>query len=284
MDLKTLQSFEAEVRKLVPTLQIRFKDESRVQRWLGAVLRPFNPSYMTTYTSTFGSTVYFPSREYYANRPKNSVMLLSHEAVHILDSRKNPLWFILSYLFPQVFALVLLAVYCTLSWPKMYALLALVGALLVATLAHKSMAIVFVGGILCLAAALVVSFLVSGWLPTLFLLLTFVAAAPWPAPGRVRLEMRGYAMTVALTHWMAGTCPQIVLTGIGRQFYGSPYYYMSWSRRWVENRLQETVDWVTSGRALEEPVYARIHDSLQTLGVIQELGINPCPVNQAPKV
>ncbi|MCA9564544.1 MAG: hypothetical protein KC561_13700, partial [Myxococcales bacterium] len=84
----------------MPRLKVLFKDESRLQRLIGRVLSPFNPRYMSEYTTVMWGRIYFPSRKWYAQRdPRSLYVLLRHEAVHLQDARRFPLLFEMSYLF-----------------------------------------------------------------------------------------------------------------------------------------------------------------------------------------
>ncbi len=86
--------------------RIRYKDESGLQRLIGALLRPVNPHYLSRYTTVMFGRVYFPSREWCAFQgPEALYLTLRHEAVHLRDARRFPLLFQLSYLFalPSVF-------------------------------------------------------------------------------------------------------------------------------------------------------------------------------------
>lgn len=78
---------------------------------LNGLMRFLVPTFMTHYATTWGYTVYFPSKQYVAEDPDRAMRLLAHEAVHLLDSRRwtIPL-FVFSYLFPQVLVLGVLGV------------------------------------------------------------------------------------------------------------------------------------------------------------------------------
>lgn len=109
MTLEQLRRFEALVKHLIPSFQLSWKDESWSQRALGALVRPFNSTYMTGYISTFYPTVYFASKEKYEKNPASSFIGLAHEYVHLEDTRSHPLWFRVSYLLPQLLVLPLFA-------------------------------------------------------------------------------------------------------------------------------------------------------------------------------
>jgi hypothetical protein len=109
MDLNTLREFEDDTRDFVPGFSVKWKTDSFTQKLLGWVLF-FNPKYMTGYITTFYPSVYFPSKDRYEANPINSLQVLAHERVHLLDSIRYGVWFKFSYLLPQVlFAPFLLA-------------------------------------------------------------------------------------------------------------------------------------------------------------------------------
>ena len=88
-----------------PNLKIKFKNESLLMKIIGKLLF-FNKGFMTDYTTTIGSTVYFPSQAFLASRGTSSIVILLHELVHINDANKlNPFIFSFLYLFPQLLVL-----------------------------------------------------------------------------------------------------------------------------------------------------------------------------------
>ena len=118
MDQSDLLAFEENTRKLVPGFQVAGKSDSWSQRLLGKLLF-FNPTYMTGYVSTFYPIVYFPTMAGYEENPTSSFSVLAHERVHLLDTKKQPLWFRVSYLLPQVLVvpfLVSALVSAFISW------------------------------------------------------------------------------------------------------------------------------------------------------------------------
>lgn len=83
----------------LPGFAVRYKDESRLQRLIGRLVRPFNRDYLTRYTTVMFGRVWFPSRRWAACcRPADLYRILRHEAVHLRDARRYPLLFPLSYL------------------------------------------------------------------------------------------------------------------------------------------------------------------------------------------
>ena len=98
-----------------PKLQIKFKDQSVFMKILGTILF-FNKNYMTSFTTTIGNTVYFPTEQFVRTRAVSSFIILMHELVHISDSRRyNPFLFGFLYLFPQCLFLFSIPLFF-LSW------------------------------------------------------------------------------------------------------------------------------------------------------------------------
>jgi len=84
----------------LPNFEICFKDESPLQRFIGKLLWPINKSYMTAYTTVMFGKVYFPSREIIADwGPESVYKILRHEFVHLMDAKRFPILFELSYIF-----------------------------------------------------------------------------------------------------------------------------------------------------------------------------------------
>lgn len=97
------------IAKRVSGFAIKYKDESRWQGFLGWLCF-FNKKYMTTYTSTFGKTVWFPSRKFVEKNKWVAFKILAHEYVHLLDRDKARFVFEFSYVFPHfMFVFSLLA-------------------------------------------------------------------------------------------------------------------------------------------------------------------------------
>src|SRR4030043_385107 len=89
-----------------PNLKIKYKDESLLMKILGKLMF-FNKGFMTSYTTTIGSTIYFPNSNFVKARPISSSVILLHELVHLYDNSKftAPLFSFL-YLFPQILVLL----------------------------------------------------------------------------------------------------------------------------------------------------------------------------------
>lgn len=94
------------IKQYVPDFEIKGKDESYFMRLIGALLF-FNPKFMTSFTTTIGSKVYFPKSTALEDKPISTCITLLHEIVHILDGKKyGSIVFSLLYLFPQVLAIL----------------------------------------------------------------------------------------------------------------------------------------------------------------------------------
>lgn len=94
--------------KYFPDLKIKYKDESTFMKLIGKLLF-FNNNFMTAYTTTIGSTIYFPSKTSVQIRPISSITTLLHELIHVHDAKKiSSLLFSFLYLSPQILVLFLI--------------------------------------------------------------------------------------------------------------------------------------------------------------------------------
>lgn len=103
-------------QKYFPNLQIKYKNESTFMKFLGKILF-FNPKFMTDYTTTIGSTIYFTNREYVNNQSAEATTVLCHELAHVNDAQQlgKPIFF-LGYLFPQLLALLSIIFLFVFGW------------------------------------------------------------------------------------------------------------------------------------------------------------------------
>lgn len=104
-----METFE-EVRALAESMnvKIRYKDTSLFMRVLSYLLF-FNKTFMQKFTTTIGSTVYFPSEAHVKEEPMTAAVILAHELTHVQDSRDmGSLVFSTCYLLPQIGALLAL--------------------------------------------------------------------------------------------------------------------------------------------------------------------------------
>lgn len=264
-----LREFEVVVRTLYPGLKIGYKDQNSFQKVLGYLLFPFNPQFMTRYTTTFAPAVYFPSKDYYEGNPKSSMTLLAHEWVHLLDTERQPLWFRFSYMFPQIFAPAAFAAYLGLARSHSWPLAVLLGGVLLSFLiARVSMAAFFVSIVAVLAGSGFLAVHYSGW-ASLALAVGLVLLAPWPSFGRTHWEQRGYAMTLAIYRWTFGSVPQILRDSVAKSFTGSNYFFMSWSKKSIDAWVNATVDQASTGELAKEAPYGAVYEFLRSKNMVQ---------------
>ena len=94
-----VDALEAALAAELPRFAVRYKDESTFQRIIAGAIRPFNKVYSTRYTTVMFGRVYFPSRVWRERiGPAGIYSTLRHEAVHLRDARRFPVFFQLSYL------------------------------------------------------------------------------------------------------------------------------------------------------------------------------------------
>jgi hypothetical protein len=124
MDAKSMfESMVVMIQKDIPGFRIAYKDESIFMKQLGSVISMFCPTFMTNFTTTIGTTVYFPSYESVARDYKAAWKTLAHEYVHAWDYARNPVCFALRYIMPQ--ALTVAVLLATFAWVNLWWLVAL---------------------------------------------------------------------------------------------------------------------------------------------------------------
>jgi len=107
-------------QKYFPNLQIKYKNNSFIMKVFGKILF-FNPSFMSDYTTTIDSTIYFPSETFVKTKPIANTVTVLHELVHIHDSQVyNKYIYTLLYLFPQILALFIIPLFF-FAWKIAYA-------------------------------------------------------------------------------------------------------------------------------------------------------------------
>lgn len=258
--LDTLRDFEAKVLAAYPGVQIRFKDESALMQVLGFITFPFNPSFMTSYTTTLKKTIWFPSKAHYEGDPTSSFGVFAHELVHIVDDEKHGIFMDLGVMFPQVLCLLPLIAYAVIGGVHaalVYASL-IVGLIVALFVARSSMRAFWALLVLTVLGAAVLAVVGTGWWS--FLLLGGLACmAPWPSPGRTYFELRGYAMQLGIRQWFTGAVPQVNRDYMREHFTGSDYYFMSWDAADMTRRIDEVVARAASGDLVTESPYDFVH-------------------------
>lgn len=88
--------------KIIYGVKVKLKSESKFMKFLGWLLKPINPKFMTSFWTTLFTTVYAPSSFKIENEAeyKNVKSILEHEKIHVDDFKKHHIWFILTYFFP----------------------------------------------------------------------------------------------------------------------------------------------------------------------------------------
>jgi hypothetical protein len=102
--MKKIDELIREIKKVNPKFEIRFKNESKMNKAISKILF-FAKDYMTRNTTTLFGKVYFPNKDFFEKDCDRTFRILSHEYVHVYDSKKLPILFELGYLFPQILSL-----------------------------------------------------------------------------------------------------------------------------------------------------------------------------------
>lgn len=262
-DFMILQSI---IKGNIPSFEVAYKDRSDLMFVLGFLVTPFNPDFMTGYTTTWGTKVYFPSENFLFDNPARGFRILAHEYVHLLDA-KNHKTFKLSYLFPQILMILPLIAYAILAWPYSWiAILPFFSYILACVLHHlggathstkPSRSLFWVVLIILLGITATAAWLLTGW-TALVLLSVILFLFPWPAPWRTKWELRGYGMDVAITQWLSGVFSEEHREAIIKQFVGPTYLCMSWSRSKVSSGLDIFRDRAASGELQKEQPYSLV--------------------------
>jgi hypothetical protein len=114
-DINFFNSVVTEIQKYYPDMRVAYKDESILMKIIGKILF-FNNSFMKDYTTTIGSTVYFPNKQFVEKNTINASIIALHEMMHVSQSKKiSPTLFSFLYLFPQILFLIFLPL-LLVSW------------------------------------------------------------------------------------------------------------------------------------------------------------------------
>lgn len=112
--MNQLERTEAFLKERGIDFSIRKKSESWLMKLIGTILF-FNPKFMTEYTTTIGSTVFFPDN--YLDDPDETARTLAHEAKHIMQAKEHgTIRFSLQYLFPLPLALGAIGALFAIWW------------------------------------------------------------------------------------------------------------------------------------------------------------------------
>jgi hypothetical protein len=95
-----------------PEIRLLPKGDSFLMKVVGLILRPFNPSFNSRFTTTIGSTIWMPSEVANSLSEDQFLEVMAHEVQHILDHKEKTILFEVGYLFPQILALLSLFAFC----------------------------------------------------------------------------------------------------------------------------------------------------------------------------
>lgn len=254
------------IKKDIPDFKIAYKDDSLLMATIGFLLYPFNQKFQKGYVTTWGNTVYFPNRSYVSDDVTHAFRVLTHEYVHLMDSKKHGFFgFKVTYALPQVLTLIPLAVYAYLGgWLPL--LMVLGGYLLGCYAATKSKVLFWLMFGACVLVALGYGWVITGWW-TLLIPASFVFLF-LPSPGRTEWELRGYTMSLATVRWIFRKHPkQEYFDHIAGQFTGSKYLFMCPNKGKVDRLLREAYDTVEDGSLANEQPYKMVHDFIVKHGI-----------------
>lgn len=110
----------------------------------------------------------------------------------------------------------------------------------------------------------------AAWLWSLF---TLLLAAPLPSVGRMQYELRGYTMSMAVNYWRWGSVREGQKKRIVERFTGPDYYWMWPFKGFMQNKVEEAVEKLESGRIFNEEgaqPFIEVHGLLRDLGELKE--------------
>lgn len=116
-DAKIMTALENQLRREMPDLVISPKARSLTWRVLGAVMGLFNKSFMAEYFTTIRRHIYTP-----VAYVSSDWGVIAHEGVHARDDRAHPVWFKLTYLFPQCLVPLALLALLAIPWSRAWLL------------------------------------------------------------------------------------------------------------------------------------------------------------------
>lgn len=103
--------------------------------------------------------------------------------------------------------------------------------------------------------AIIPTAILAGWWAFLALGIALVLLVPWPAPWRTAYELRGYGMSLAIIQWSYGIVAEDMPGTIADHFTKADYYFMSWSRTAVVQKLTEYMKCAKDGTLQQEDPY-----------------------------
>lgn len=174
----------------------------------------FNKAFMTRFTTSAPGVVWFPNRGV-LDQPARYARVMAHELVHLDD--QLGIWRAIRFGLMYFFP----------QWLGLLGLLGLLDPMVFGASGGHTM-----------------------W-PFFILLVCF---GPWPSPGRMHLEMRGYAISIASWKWIGGTtlyptdewveehCASTI-----ENFVSGNYYWMWPFRKSVVRQLKRWIERINDG-------------------------------------
>lgn len=120
-------------------------------------------------------------------------------------------------------------------------------------------------GLLSLLALLAIPF--SNW--HLLSLLWMLFFLPLPAPWRMKAELRGYTMSIAVNYWRHGSVKQSTKDWIIKAFIGPSYYFMWPFKKNITDALNTAEQKIIDGTIFDGPegeVFLKVHTMLKEKG------------------
>ena len=127
-------AFDALVKKIgerCPAFRIRYKEDFWWEKALGLLLRltGINPNYYTSYITTWGDSVHWPTKKMLEANWDSAFKVLAHEYIHLWRKKVTGGWYLVRWASPQ--CLTLLALLALLAIWNLWFLTALVFLLFV---------------------------------------------------------------------------------------------------------------------------------------------------------
>lgn len=252
----------------------KFKGDSRISKLLAYLSFPFNPYYME-FITVRGSDIYWPDS--YKDRltklddPWRFISIRAHEGQHLADKKRlGSFIFTILYTLPHILAILALGTFLIPGVRiGVLCLASLISGIIVAYLLPKVAvwfySFVAVGAVGSVAISIYYDsyFHVLPLVLSLFLL-SPVSNAAFAAWGRTWLELRGYALTLAVGYWRTGWVDKSVADRIVRNLSGSAYYFsLPYSKYLVGKVDRIAKDLVSGDIFFRQPWAMQVYEALK---------------------
>lgn len=266
MKTEDIRAFESCLERQIPGFGIVPKEDSKLMKVFGVLLSPLNPVF-DQYTTVWGDKAYLP-KALRDGDLEYVFMVLAHEFVHLWDKKRKGFWgFDFPYVSPQIYALIPIVIFALFgSWVSLLTLS--VGYLVGALVSRKRLGVFW-----AIFAPSVVSSLVLGWFLSGFwtLLLPLVMALLFlPSPGRTRLELRGYTMSIGVSYLRLGRIDSAFVDEIQTFFTGPDYLFMCRDKAKIRERLQVAVAGVVDGSVWSQEPYKVVYEFMLERGLVSK--------------